>query len=780
MFARLTATILRQPRLASVLLALVILLFAAGIAELRADFNLKSFFGSRDPEAVYLESYLERWGEDDMLVLVLDTHEDRGMLDRERLRALEALASSLEESDGVAKVLSITRVPRVERGPFGTFVPMPLFARMPAADAPEARVDAWQDGLLADSRVVPNYVSADGRYGALLVALSVDTGDLNAVRPVVLGVQEVVDTNPLDGVDVTLAGIPAIRANIVSVIVRDQLLLVPLAGGAITILLGLLFRSKHGVLIPGIAAGVPIVMLMGTMGWTGEAFSLINQTYLALVPAIAVADAIHLLSRYHEEGRALVGPGGTATPEQRNEAIIRAMQVMGVACFLTSFTTVVGFLSLLRASMPILQGYGVYAAIGVSFAYFTVLFIVPLSLLFTRPGARRLVHDDSGLLGRTLEGAYRLSTRYPGLCVAAALAVTGGALWQGQYVETDWEVSRTFDDSHPVTQGNMVLDEHMGGILALEFDLTGPPGVFEEPEVLAAMAEAEAEAMALSSEGVKGTWSLATLLRTTSTLVGGPDAVPDTDAKVARLLSLHTQGELLPTLVDEERSRARLLVRTRDVGSIAFLGLGDRLTGVVDDALGPHGIEAHLTGSSLVGARGVGAVTTDLRDSLIAAFFVIGVIISLLFRDVRLGLLTLVPNALPLIVGYGTMGLLSWNLEPGPAVVFTIAIGISVDSGIHVLARFREERQAGASVDDALREAIFHSGRAVAITAVILAVGFAVNIQSTAPANASFGRMGTVVILAALVSNLLVLPAMLKLGLGGRAADDGEDGLQPA
>lgn len=733
---------------------------------LGADFSVEAFFGRSDPATVYLKGYLDRWGEDDMLLVVADGG-DEGLLSRRRLRGMDELADQLAEVDGVGGVMGLPRVPRVQRGPAGQWMPTPLLATAPPADAPPDRLERWTSSVLADSSLVPTFLSEEGRFGVIMMALDVDTQDLSQVKPVVQGIQEALeqarrDGDRLEGVGFHIGGVPAIRSDVLGVIVRDQVMNVPIAAVLMGGLLALLFRSRHGVLIPGVAAGVPVFMLLGLMGWTGEPFGLLNQVFLALVPAIAVADAVHLVSRYHEEADALGGASRDMDVQIRNEAIIRAMSYMGLACFLTSFTTIIGFLSLLLTDMPVLRTFGIYAALGVGLAYFTVLFIVPLALLSTRSGARRLDHDDEGVIGWALRLCWEIATRRAGWVLSGALGVLLGCVYLAWDVEADWKVTATFHDDHPVSVANRIIDDELGGVLALEVDMVGPPGVFRDREVLETLHGLEKETRERFI--VRASASLASMVATTARLVsGGQEAIPEEEGALRRVLDLGDRAGQLSRFVDEEGARSRVVLRMRDLGATHFLALNDSVREAFRERLEPLGIEVHTTGSSLVASRGVGRVTTDLRDSLLAAFGVIAVIIAVLFRKVRYGVISVLPNVLPLAAALGVMAVAGWTLEPGAAVVFTIAIGISVDSAIHVFARFDESRSQGHGVDEALRDAIFHSGRAILITTLILIVGFAVNINSSAPANAAFGRIGTTIVGVALVSNLLVLPALIKL-----------------
>lgn len=760
MFVPFTAWILRHRWLTLAGLVLVIAAVSGGLAVLKADFAVKVFYPDSHPATAYLEESQERWGGGDMLILVAEGDEDGGLLAGDRLRQLDAFADELATVDGVGRILSVTKVMRPGKVALGgRRIPEPLLATAPKD--PE-RFEAWKTKLLDDASVVPTYLSKDGRYGAILIALDVNADDLTQVKPVVNAIQAKVADAHVEGLTFYLGGVPAIRADVLDVIVRDQLVAVPISAFLMGALLISLFRSRHGVFIPILAAAVPNMMLLGVMGWAGESFGLLNQVYLALVPAIAVADAVHLVSRYHEESEAEAA-GGELDIAGRDRAIANTMGVMGVACFLTSFTTIVGFMSLMTTSMPVLRNFGLFAAVGVALAYFTVIFIVPLALLGTTPKAKHVSHGTEGILGRVLDWCVMMTTRHAGMVTGLALLLTGAAMAAGTMVVTDWSVTKSFDEDHPVSLANRTIDDHMGGVLGLDLDLEGEPGSFEDPEVLAAIDGLEQEARALGA--VRTTIAPPSMLAAISGLTRGLERVPTTEGQAKVLYNDGKGSDLIEGIVKPDRSAARVLIRVKDEGSVAFLAMTDEIVERFREVLTPLGISVEPTGAAYVSSLGIRSVTVDLRTSLITAFLIIGIVIALLFRSPRYGLLSLIPNALPLLLGYGMMGLLGWELEPARAVVFTIAIGVSVDSAIHILARFEEERRNGATVDEAIASSILHSGRAILITTIMLMVGFGANINSAAPANSAFGRLGSIVIAGAILANLLVLPAMLKLAV---------------
>ena len=756
MFHALARVVLRRRLLSGLLVAAVIAVFSAGAAGLTVDFSAKAFYGTDSPELDLMEQHQARFGSQENSLLVLVDGGGETVLTRERVEALDALGEDLRRSPLSAEVRSLADVQRISRPAPGVILPVPLVNAIPRD--PE-RAEAWRAEIASDPALTPRLVSEDGAWTAMIVELSVDGDDIDAVRSAVIELDALVEAHEgTAGLSFQTSGIPAVRGGLMDVIIRDQLFFVTVSMVLIAIILILLFRSLHGLTVPLVAAIVPAMMVFGLMGWTDEPVGLINNAYATLLPVIAVADAIHMVTRFHEERRKLAGPGETLTKEQRKLAVTRAMGAIGAACLLTSVTTAIGFLSLNLATMRILKDFGLYAAAGIGFAYFTVLLIVPLGLSMVKEPVRRA--DGEGPIDRGLLACARFSTDRPRLTLGITALVVVFFVFFGTKVEVDNWLTGILPPEHPVTVANGVLDSELGGIVSVEYDLTGD---LRSPESLQAMAAVADEVRTLPD--VRGVESPASVVIGASTLFGGPPAVPEDPGFVNTILE-RAEESTRAVLVGDH---GRLIVRTKDVGANAFKDLQDEVTELVVPPLAEAGITASITGVAVVAYEGVNAVTTDLRDSLGAAFLVIAVVITLLFRSLRTGLISLVPNALPLIVGYGTLGLMGWDLDPGPAVVFTVALGIAVDDSIHLLARFKEEQAEGVGWTAGIHRSVQHAGRAVFVTTVILCLGFGINVFSSFPSNRIFGAIGAVVIFTALLCDLFVLPALLQVARPRRA-----------
>ncbi len=745
-------------RLAALLLVGVILCTSAGASRLTADFSIVAFFSGGDTEKVALDAFKAHWGEDTAAVMVVIETTEGDLLTEERLDWLAAVTTALEDTpDAVARVASIATVPPLLGNEPGMLDLDPALDRMPRGD-PES-FSSWRAQVLASPVLVPHLLSVDGRVAAIAAEITGDPDDPRALKPRVDAIDEVLAAHPPPpGVTVQTAGIPAIRAEFFEVIFRDQQVMLPLVAVVMALLLWLLFRRIHALVAAGLAALVPPLMVFGVMGFAGEPLGIMNQTYFTLLPVIAIADAIHMISRFHEEARRLA-PGEPLSAELRRAAVHRAIASIGLACLLTSLTTSVGFASLMAASMPILQGFGLYAAVGILCAYGTVLLVIPLVLRRARgavPEAR-----ESGRAHRALAWCADLSLAHPGRVLVITAVVIALSAAAGTRVKVDNFLTGMLPQSHETTQASLVVDEHLGGMLGVELDLQGPEDVLLDPVVLQALLDAGDEVLAWPE--VRSVGGPATLVATLHHAATGTRAIPQADDAVLQFLSLVDGSEALERLLDtDDWSRGRMVIRTQDLGANGFVALCERIRGVFEAQLGEDpAVRLTLTGTPWVAYRGINGITFDLRDSLMLAFGVVTLTILLLLRDLRLAALCIVPNLLPLVVGYGVMGAMGWLLDPTPAVVFTLALGIAVDDTIHLMARYREERASGVAHRPAVRDAVIHVGRPVVITSIILCAGFGANVLSSFPTMQVMGQLGAVVIAVAALSDLFVLPALL-------------------
>jgi predicted RND superfamily exporter protein len=688
-FARIAATAIEHRRWVFVAALLLTILAAVGATRLRLDFGSASFYGDRDDQVLDLREFHERWGlDDDTLIFVARVRapEDT-MLTDARLDLLSELADELRTHPHVRSCFSVADLPVRPSTPAAPFSP----------------------GL----------VSMDGQHAVLLVELDRSSDDLREIVPVVAELDEIAQrASGREGVEITMAGLPAMRAAFFTLTLRDQARLVPITLLLIAAGLFLAFRSRPGVLIPALASGLPLLWLLGAMGWIGEPLGLLNQSYMTLLPVLAVAGAIHLLARVREELRV----GAASDAADLPDIVARSVGHVGVACFLSAITTALGFASLALAQMPILRHFGLFAALGILFSLAVLLGLVPALLSLNDPDAlRRGGHRSPS---RSLRRAANMATRRPKLVLAGTTLLTLVAAWGSSMVSVDNTLGDLLQPSHAVRQSNDLIDRELGGSLALEFDVEGDfrdAGTRAELDAFMAWADAQ--------EPVR--------------VVLGPGRDP-----AAR--------------ISEDGRHAWLTLRTGDMGGRAFARLTEDAADAFEDRC--PSLNATPTGTAYVAYSGVNRITEDLQRSLGLVFVVILVMIGLLFRSPRLALLAALPNGLPMLMALAVFGFSGVRLDPLGAVVMTMALGVAADDTIHLLTRAREHLRNGAEMQAAISRAIETTGRAALLTTTLLVCGLGVNLLSSFPPLMLVGALGGLVISFALIADLLVLPALLSLG----------------
>jgi predicted RND superfamily exporter protein len=754
--ALLVAGLLRHRTVATLLLVLVVVITAAGLLRLRLDFSSQAFYGGEPEMAERLAGHEAVWGADDdlLFVLVHTNADDRsGVLPRARLDAIADVALELESVDGVERASTIARQE----------VPLPAllgdegeaieFAELIERTRLDRLEESEREPWMRRMPFVPALLSVDGRDTLIVVELSFRSDDVMRTEAVVAEIRERLLARQATfdelGLHWELAGIAAIRAGFFELVVRDQTRFVPLTLMLIGLSLFAVFRRWHAVLIPAIAAGVPTLMLVGIMGWIGEPVGLLNQAYFTLLPVIAVADAIHMVARVHEQL--------AEDPEtDRERAIAIATQRVGLACFLTSLTTAFGFGSLATAEMPILRAFGLYAALGVSLAFVVVLVVVPL-LLSVVPVERLRADERRSLSDALVRGCVGVAARRPVAVLVGATLLTAAAVPMALRVEIDNRLVELLEPEHPVAQASARVDERLGGSLGLEFDVILPPGLeLDDPALLDRLLGFEH--WLAEQEPVRSVEGLAGMI---AALEG---SIPDERGQVqARLDEL---ARLIPIERLVAPGRTRLRAGLPDIGGRAFIEFADRAELELRERLDGTGVEVHATGTPLLAYRGVNHITTDLRSSFSLVFVVIIVVIALVFRSLGPALLAVPVNAMPLLLGYSLLGVIGTVLDPLAAVILTLALGIAVDDTLHVMVRVREELGSNPRPDRAARQAALeramqHSGRAVVITSVVVAGGLALNCLSSFPPLQLLGLLGSSVLALALLANLMVLPALI-------------------
>ena len=748
MFRRLTGVLHRPWALLLVLGTLVPAGLLAG--KLQTNNTVETFLVQGDPDLAFYRETIERFGGDRLVYLSVDFGGD-GVFSVGSLRRLDEVTRAVAGVEGVARVTSLASTDAIlDRD--GWVESGPLMVEPPST---VGEVERIEEKVFASS-LLPWFVSPD--RGSALVVIEVDPelGPVELNRTVV-AIHGALERPPGgDPSGYALAGNPVFAEAIDRLNARDQKLFSGLMLALVLISSALWLRRLTLALLVVAVVLVTVTWTTGLLVASGHQSNWVVAIVSPLLFLIGVASAIHVLSYYRD-----VLPGATS----RREAVAETLQRVAVPCLFTSLTTAVGFAALMANQIGPIQVFGGFASIGVLLAFVATLLVVPagLSLRRKRDGKKARRGTREGRALHRLTFLDRLAQEHPGIVLAAsavvALAVIAGV--HGLRVETN--NLEYFRQDTPVVRHSLSIEETYGGSAPLDVVVdTGRPDGVIEPELLTALVAFQDRLEAIP--GVARGISLADLTRDLHHAMAGADRttdLPDDLAMVDQLLLLPDAG-MVGRIVDTERRTTR--VATRFAGATLGLKQSRELLAQVqhaaDETLGEG---ARLTGSSLLFIRMDRYLVTGQVRSLAIVLVLLLVIMTGLYRSLRMGLLAMIPNVLPIAMMLGLMGWLDVPLDGLTAMIACIAIGIGVDDTIHYLHHLRHELGGAPDLSTAMSRTLAVVGRPIVFTSVVLTAGFGVFCFSDFLGTRNFGLLTGLTVMVALAADLLVLPAVLSL-----------------
>lgn len=751
------------------LLGTLLLTAAAGLLALRLEFNFspENLFVSGDETLnFYLETQVPAFGAGDT-VCAIAVHGD---LMKPRVQeALVTLHRRLEQVDGVLGVTSPLSAQVPKEGELGF---QPLFDAEGKA-AEEALALAANDPLLSGL-----VVSKDLRAAAVSARLDPRWGNEATRRKTVTAVTEVVADvrQAFPEVELLLAGVPVSQVVIVDTLKQDQFRFVPLVVLIMGALLWLSFRDLRGVVLPFFATGAATVWTLGYLVLVGHEINVVNNAIVVLILVIGVADAVHLVARFFDELALARLEGGVEVDQDL--VVARTVEAMTLPCFLTTTTTSIGFASAIVADVELIKEFGLDAAMGVLLAFWATMLIVPAALgVLPLPKARAPRESRAtGLLRNTLARATRFSVRrrFVVLGIFAALLLVAGRL--AFEVSANQRIISELPEHDPSLVATRFFEEHLAGIFAVDIVFVAKdkerllaPDAIRAMDKLARLAEEQPLAPKVMT--------YADILMGFDRALRGPEAKEPvftwSDEKIRQLQLLfdlasdEDKRRALDGIVSEDGKLARVRGLARDAGSGVVTPFVERMRAEIA-GMKLEGIELKVSGGLVIASRALGNIVTDMASSLIAALVAILVFMTLLFGSLRVSLVALLPNAVPILAALATMGVFGIELRVATALIFSMALGVAVDACVHLLARLREERRReGKAEEDPVEEALVRTlsgaGRPVVYATLLLLVGFLVMSLSEFNALRHFALLGGATLLAALLVDLFVLPALAYL-----------------
>jgi len=533
--------------------------------------------------------------------------------------------------------------------------------------------------------------------------------------------------------DLRLCGLPYHTAESRRLVRADMARFLPI-GTAVSAVL-LFWLVPHWALALLALAVVPLTLVstLGVMAACGIEMTMLTSTLPTLLLCMSVADGVHLVGRFLEE-RALDG--------EPRAAAARTFAAMFWPCLMTSLTTIVGFLTLVTAALVDLRWLGVFAAVGMAFAWLYTMAILPAALSWVRSAAGRRRADPAAWIVRASQWCQR---RRPGPWLVATAAVFAVSAFGATRVVTEHRITADLWPDSPVMQQMRWYEQRFVGIMPAEILVATRDGFGRDERAQLATLCKRLE----QEPGITRTLSIADLFA---------DGVPP------MLLSVLNGARALPAgLLSSDGTTARVLAFRPDLGTVAWQAFAAAIPRLAADL---PALSVTLAGMQRVGTEQVLRMTADLTWSFAGSIALIFLLVWLQCRDVRQAGVAMAACLLPMLAVLAVMAVTGITLRPLTVIAFCIAFGLMIDDAIHLLARWREERRPGTTPDAAAQAMLATAGRPVVVTTLLLLVGFATILGSGFRGTATFGFLVVVSLLGALLAALVPLPALLRFSSG--------------
>lgn len=674
-------------------------LLSLSVSQLDLDTSTSTFLDQSDPAWQIYQRSLDEYGGDEFIVVALEAD---APFDPATLESVRQLTRSMEDIPGVRRVDSLSTVPLIRAGKDGELLLDPALADGVPADP--AQFEILKETLRADRIATRSLFSSNERIFAINIMLDDEvSGDRTEV---VAAVRQLIGNRPARA-----SGVPLFRTRVNSRTYKEVLIFVPITLICVSIVVAFAFASLRPVSIPIAIGAVGSLSAVGAMSLSDVSLSLSTMVLPSILLALGCAYSMHILTAAQ----------GITSPRDLFPAIARVAKPVA----LSGFTTAIGFLAMAAVRIAAIQQLALFGALGTATLTLATLSLAP-ALVTLRPIPNRqsvftglirvwlrpLVlivadrHRDRALVGWGVVLAIMLTG------VFALRVSTDIIVWfpKGTEIRDDYEVLRS--QLSGISPVNVVVQADAERIVT-------EPGALRAIDALTRWLEEQAE--------VGKALAVTDPLRQVHEIYSGrPNAgLPTSRAMAEQYLMLLESVDYMRDVITEDRGSANLLLRVDDNGSDRLVALGER----IDAWWIEHGVPGYsveTTGLMYEFGRSEEQIAYGQATGLGLALLTIGAVLLLVLRVPRSALVALVPNAVPLAITFGLMGLLGVPLDAATVCLGSLALGIAVDDTIHVMTGYTDLRSAGEKPLMALDRCMEQVLPALVFTTASVITGFAV------------------------------------------------------
>ena len=743
---------------------IIIILLIAGITvfmvkkgrDVRLSYSMAKLLPSDHPISLDYQVFLEKYGAQNVLVIAI---EDSLISTLEHLLKWDKVTQDIEIINGVEQVVSFANLPVLLKDTVNKkFILKRWFSQ-------DVKTQVQLDSAFSQYSKQPFYKglinSNDNKVSTLLISLDNIVMKSASREELIFSIKDLVDAYSDEfQTKVHYSGLPYIRT-VDSIKIKDEISLFIIFTLLITsLILFLFFRSFKAVISSMIVVILGVVFSFGTIAILNYEVSVLMALIPPVLIVIGIPNCIFLINKFHNEFK---------RTQNKDYALRKMVQKIGNITLLTNLTTASGFAAFMLTNSETLQEFGLIASVNIIFIFLLSLFIIPIYFSFASPPKyRHTKHLDKIWINKLVERlVFLVQYRRKYIYFITTILILFG-VFGILNVKTTGNITDELPKEGDLYKDLKFFESNFGGVMPLEVVVNTKKknGLLKSYNLR--KIEQLSQELATFKEFSKPSSYVDVVKYSKQAFYNGDSAyysLPNSQEQRMILSYLKNSSASMnmgALMMDSLKQEARISLRVADISTTKMDSVFDALLPKVNKIFDADKYDVTITGSSVVFLNGTKFLLKNLMLSLLLVIILISVLMAWMFNSFRMVVVSIIPNLIPLLLTGAIMGYFGIALKPSTILVFSIAFGISVDDTIHFLAKYRQELLVNNwNIKKSVLSALNETSVSMFYTSVVLFFGFFIFVASDFGGTIALGLLVSITLLFAMLSNLLLLPALL-------------------
>ena len=715
---------------------------------LKFSFDFSQFFPEGDEDLIFYQDFIEEFGVDDSFLLVAIENDDT-VFEKGFLQRFDAFSKDSKKLPYVIKNQSITTLFYPLKTSFG-------YSRLPIIHVEDSTKYASDWKKIQEDKIFINTL-IDEKAGSMAISLeTIDDLDYQQSIELLTALRNMLKEHGLE--DYHLLGRTFFYEALVNMQKEELIRTTIFATLLVLIILFIVYRRPAVVAITLSSIILALILFLGALSLMGKELNSLSSFYPILLLIVGTSDVIHIMDDYLAKLR-----GGI----EKHEAMIKTLKEVGISTLLTSVTTAIGFASLLTSKSSAVSGFGINSALGVLIAFITVIgFTCALLLLIDKKHIlpKKAV---STKWNSSLSHVNIFTQKFPRRILFFSAIFMGICIWGLSKINTNYQIKESLPKGSAIAADFVFFQDNYGGFRPLEVAVTAQDN-YKVTDFLVTKEIEKAVQQLEKLNPIRNIQSVNTFYKglhkannlNKSAFFVLPEELKTFNQykKEIKKIARKPFGEF----VNSAETKSRITAKVLDVGLDTLNTVYQKFNSFAATEIDTNLVKFRLTGTGILLDKNAYYVKDSLLQGLLMGLLLVALIMAILFKNLKLVLISLLPNMLPLLFAAALLGFFEIPLEATISVVFAVVFGIAVDDTIHFLGRYKIGLSKGLSKEEALQITFIETGRALIITTLILFFGFLVLLFSEHTPSITIGLLVSVTLLTALVLDLLLLPVLIR------------------